>query len=302
MLQPRWELSLTSISMYSSKLTRRRFLRLGGLGATGVLVAAASVGLAQAHQVVVERLAVGLARLPMELDGLRIVHLSDFHYTSERDSAVIRAAVRATNALDPDMVVLTGDYVTVPMYGSNHSSALGAMPCGQILGDLHAPMGIFAVLGNHDQCDPQFIVRALESRGITVLRNYALHVEHAGARLWVAGVDDVLMGKPNLDEALRTIPRGEATILLAHEPDFADTVRSYPVDLQLSGHSHGGQIRLPLSGAPYLPPLARKYPTGLRHLGPLSLYTNRGLGTVELPVRFDCPPEVTLLTLRSGAE
>jgi predicted MPP superfamily phosphohydrolase len=78
-------------------------------------------------------------------------------------------------------------------------------------------------------------------------------------------------------------------------------VRRYPLDLQLSGHSHGGQIRLPLAGAPYLPQLARKYPCGWRHLGPLNLYTNRGLGTVDLPVRFNCPPEVTLLTLRSGA-
>jgi predicted MPP superfamily phosphohydrolase len=162
-------------------------------------------------------------------------------------------------------------------------------------------MGIFAVLGNHDQCNPQFIIRSLENHGITVLRNYALHVESGGARFWIAGVDDVLEGNARLDESLRTIPRGEATILLAHEPDFADAARRYPVDLQLSGHSHGGQIRLPLAGATYLPPLARKYPSGLRRLGPLTLYTNRGLGTVVLPIRFDCPPEVTLLTLRSGA-
>jgi predicted MPP superfamily phosphohydrolase len=90
-------------------------------------------------------------------------------------------------------------------------------------------------------------------------------------------------------------------VLLAHEPDYAGAVRSYSVDLQLSGHSHGGQVRLPLLGAPYLPPLAHKYPCGLRQLGQLTLYTTRGLGTTFLPIRFNCPPEVTLLTLRSGA-
>jgi predicted MPP superfamily phosphohydrolase len=287
--------------MNISKLTRRQFLRLGEMGAAGAIVVAAGYGLTQTEQVVVERLEVRLSRLPKELDGLKIALLSDFHYTSVRDSEVIRAAVRVANELNPDMAVLTGDYVTIPIFGSSLSSPLGATPCAQILGDLHAPMGIFAVLGNHDQCSPDFIAKSLENHGITLLRNYALHVERARARLWIAGVDDVLAGKARLDESLRPIARGEPAVLLAHEPDFADAVREYPVDLQLSGHSHGGQIRLPLAGATYLPPLARKYPSGLRRLGPLTLYTNRGLGTVVLPIRFDCPPEVTLLTLRSGA-
>jgi uncharacterized protein len=287
--------------MADSNLTRRRFLQLSGLGAAGVAVATASLELAQSHRLVVERKEVGLARLPKQLTGLRIAQLSDFHYASERDSTVIRAAVRAVNAFVPDIVVLTGDFVTVPMHQSGLDSARGAMPCAQILSDLHAPMGIYAVLGNHDHCNPLFISKSLESHGITVLMNYALHVERAGARLWIAGVDDVIGGKPNLEVALRAVAQNEPTILLVHEPDFADEVKKYPVDLQLSGHSHGGQIRLPFAGATYLPPLARKYPSGLRRLGPLTLYTNRGLGTVVVPARFNCPPEVTLLTLRSGA-
>jgi predicted MPP superfamily phosphohydrolase len=270
------------------------------MGTVGSIAVALNHSLTHTEQIVIVPLEVGLARLPIELDGLRIAHLSDIHYLSELDSALTRAAVRAVNALRPDIVVLTGDYVTVPINGSNLSSAQSATPCAQILSGLHAPMGVFAVLGNHDQCNHQFISRSLENHGITVLRNYALHVERGGARLWLAGVDDVLEGKPRLEEALRTIARGELTILLAHEPDFADAVKGYPVDLQLSGHSHGGQIRLPFAGATYLPPLARKYPSGLRRLGPLTLYTTRGLGTVVLPVRFNCPPEVTLLTLRSG--
>src|SRR5262249_34591136 len=119
------------------------------------------------------------------------------------------------------------------------------------------------------------------------------------SRLWLAGVDDVIEGKPDMDRTLRGIPGNEAVILLAHEPDFADQVVQYPVDLQLSGHSHGGQVRIPLIGAPYLPELGRKYPWGLRRIGRLTLYTNVGIGTIRVPFRWNCPPEITLITLRA---
>ena len=140
---------------------------------------------------------------------------------------------------------------------------------------------------------------ALEGKGIRVLRNQHLPIERDGNRFWLAGVDDVLGGKARVEECLRGIPASDMTVMHCHEPDFADDVRRYPVDLQLSGHSHGGQIRLPLIGAPYLPPGGKQYPRGLRRLGPLTLYTNCGIGTIRIPVRFDCPPEVTLLTLRT---
>ena len=100
-----------------------------------------------------------------------------------------------------------------------------------------------------------------------------------------------------MPRALHDIRRNETTILLAHEPDFADYVAAHPVSVQLSGHSHGGQIRLPFIGSPYLPELARKYPWGLRRVGGLNLHTNCGLGTIELPIRWNCPPEVTLIRL-----
>jgi predicted MPP superfamily phosphohydrolase len=125
-------------------------------------------------------------------------------------------------------------------------------------------------------------------------------LEQAGARLWLCGVDDVIEGRPNLDVTLKGIPPNEPVVLLLHEPDAADHVAKYPVDLQLSGHSHGGQVRLPFVGAPFLPDLARKYPWGLRRIGRLTLYTNIGLGTIRVPVRFHCPPEITLFTLRAA--
>jgi predicted MPP superfamily phosphohydrolase len=169
-----------------------------------------------------------------------------------------------------------------------------------LLGELRAPLGVFGILGNHDDsADPRVVTRSLEAHGVTVLRNFNLRIETRGERLWIAGVDDVLTGNAQLGQALQGIPADGATVLLAHEPDFADSVASQAVDLQLSGHSHGGQVRFSLLGAVYLPPMARKYPYGLNQIGRLKVYTNRGLGTTFLPARFGCPPEITLLTLRS---
>jgi len=155
------------------------------------------------------------------------------------------------------------------------------------------------ILGNHDAgSDPNRITEALQAKGITVLRNRSIPFEEAGQRLWLAGLDDVLEERSDLDLTLRPVPKSEPVILLAHEPDYANFVSHYPVDLQLSGHSHGGQVRFPLIGAPYLPPLGKKYPRGLHRIRGLTLYTNVGIGTIRLPVRFCCPPEVTLFTLR----
>jgi predicted MPP superfamily phosphohydrolase len=178
-------------------------------------------------------------------------------------------------------------------------AANSAEPCARMLRELKPPMGMFAVLGNHDvNSDHRWITEIIEANGIPVLRNRSVPIEKGIARFWLAGVDDVLEGKPDLDLTLRSVPPEETVILLAHEPDFADQAARHPVDLQLSGHSHGGQIWLPGIGAPWLPPLGREYPRGLRKVGGLTLYTNIGLGTIRLPVRLNCPPEITMLRLR----
>ena len=134
-----------------------------------------------------------------------------------------------------------------------------------------------------------------------VLRNASLPFERERARIWLAGVDDVIGKHNDLDQTLKNIPSRESTIVLVHEPDYADVVSRRCIDLQLSGHSHGGQVRLPFIGAPYLPPLARKYPWGLRKVRNSLVYTNRGLGTIGFPLRLNCPPEITVVTLRTAA-
>ena len=285
-------------------MTRRQFLATSALGAAGLAAIGAGALYHDTTNLQVTRLQVRLRHLPARFDGLRIVQLSDCHYDRYVDVRVIIAAVEAANRLQPDLAVLTGDFVTQGPFRERHDvrSARDAEPCSQILSRLRAPLGTFAVLGNHDYyTDPEIVAEILRSRGFHLLRNQSFPLERDGARLWIAGINDAVAGADDLGQALQNISAPEATILLAHEPDFADWVPPGRVDLQLSGHSHGGQIVLPIIGPPYLPPLARKYPWGLRRLGPLTLYTNRGVGTITLPIRYNCPPEVTLFTLRSSS-
>jgi uncharacterized protein len=283
--------------------TRRQFLYTGALAIAG----AATLGIdgyLESYLLQLKRLEILLRRLPQEFDGFTIAQLSDFHY-EERFSAVpIRHSVDLVNNLHPDLIVLTGDFVTVPLVKfSAHASreaANTAIPCAETLRQLRARMGTFAVLGNHDAySNPSLITAALESHGIPVLKNSCVPIERSSARFWLAGIEDALEARPDLGATIKKIPSGETIVLLAHEPDFAEESALTAVDLQLSGHSHGGQIWIPGIGAPWLPPLARKYPRGLYRVGNMILYTNIGIGTIRAPIRINCVPEVTLITLRS---
>jgi predicted MPP superfamily phosphohydrolase len=262
-------------------------------------------GFREAREVSLKEVVIPARHLPPAFDGFTIAHLSDFHYHPVFTAKPIADAVDLVNKLNPDILVLTGDFVTVPYFGSNRKTietiASQAEPCAELLSQLRPKRGVYAVLGNHDQSSqPALVTQILQNRGMRVLRNEAVPLDKRGNRMWIAGVDDVLEGTADLPQALRDVPRNETTILLAHEPDFADYVAEYNVSLQLSGHSHGGQIRLPFVGPPYLPVLARKYPWGLRRIGGLYLYTNCGLGTIEVPIRWNCPPEVTFIRLAVG--
>jgi uncharacterized protein len=285
------------------KLTRRKFLYAGAAAAAGVAVTGAG-GFSESNHPQVTRVEILLARLPQAFDGFTIAQLSDFHYEDHFSVVPIRKAVEIVNGLRPDLVVLTGDFVTVPWLDGSPSDlkryAQPAEPCAQILQGLRAPMGSFAILGNHDVgSGPARVVRALRDHHLPVLMNRSVPLERGKDRIWLAGIDDVLEGRPDVGLALENIPRGELTILLAHEPDFADEASLTPVDLQLSGHSHGGQVWIPGIGAPWLPVLARRYPRGLYKVGDMTLYTNIGIGTIRAPIRLNCPPEITLITLRS---
>ena len=277
-------------------ITRRRFLLVSAAGAAAL--AADSVLLAPNHPHIVRK-DFFLQRWPERLNGFTIALLSDFHYDPYFSIHPLHAAIPMVNNLHPDLIALTGDFVTVPWLGDDRKGALAAEPCAHLLRQMTAPHGLWAVLGNHDEgTDHKHVTRALQAENIQVLANQSQPIEREGARFWLAGVNDVLSKTADLSKTLRRVPADEAVILLAHEPDFADRAAKFPIDLQLSGHSHGGQVRIPFLPPLFLPALARKYYWGTYQVGPLALYTNAGLGTIGLPMRLNCPPEITLLTLR----
>ncbi len=279
--------------------TRRKFLYSAAAAGAGAL--AVDSILLEPNRPHIVRQDFFLPRWPERMNGFTVALLSDIHYDPYFSAHPLHAAIPRVNSLHPDLIVLTGDFVTLPLVGDDRKAAFAAEPCARLLRQLTAPYGLWAVLGNHDEgTDHKHVTHALQAENIQVLANQSQAIERDGARIWLAGVNDVLSRTADLPKTLRGVPSGESVILLAHEPDFADEVANFPVDLQLSGHSHGGQVRIPFLPPLYLPNLAKKYVWGTYRLGPLTLYTTAGLGTIGVPVRLNCPPEITLLTLHSS--
>jgi predicted MPP superfamily phosphohydrolase len=246
----------------------------------------------------VEQVEIVLPRLPKSFSGLRVMHISDIHIggwmNRERLSDVIRLAKRQK----PDLVLLTGDYVIGHSWNENSDDA--AQGFVEEVSKLTVDCLALGVLGNHDHWTNAEKVRVMLSNcGVVELNNSVYSLRRGNERLHIAGVDDVRENKARLDDVCKLLPDEGGTILLAHEPDFADISSQKGLfDLQLSGHSHGGQVVLPFYGPIILPYLGRKYPSGLYKVGGMWQYTNRGVGMTEPAVRFNCRPEITILTLK----
>jgi len=238
----------------------------------------------------VEHHPIYLRRLPKSFEGFRIVHLSDIHHSPFTSREQIERAVAAANLLQPDLVALTGDYIS-------HERRF-ATPCAEILGRLRAHHGVFAVLGNHDHwTDAALITDLFRAEGINVLVNQGFRFEHKNAAFWLAGVDDTMVGLEDISLALAGSSEDEMKLLLAHNPIILRRAARAGVDLVLSGHTQGGQVALRSErGAKGRP--RRRMLQGLGRQGDTQIYVTRGVGTVILPVRYGCPPEVSLLELR----
>jgi predicted MPP superfamily phosphohydrolase len=249
---------------------------------------------AKQYEPVVEHVCVPIANLPQALHGLTIAQLSDFHIGPHVHAESVRRAAQMTMALHPDLIALTGDFV--------HRSADYAAACADALSILRAPLGVHVVLGNHDYWQKPRVVEAqLRRVGLSPMHNAARRLEYNGAAFYLLGVDDVRHHHADLDQALQGVPHDAPKILLVHEPDFADFAQHANIALQLSGHTHGGQIRLPRIGALLLPSWGHKYPIGLnRTANGLWVYTTRGIGVAMPPLRVNCPAEITLLALEAG--
>jgi uncharacterized protein len=233
-----------------------------------------------------------LPHLSSEFNGYRIVQISDIHRDRWMTPRRLRRIVRLVNQQKPDLVAITGDLVTrhLPQFISTIELPLEQLrPKDQTV----------AILGNHDhENDTKKIIHVLEKSGISHLGNAVYTLQRGNATLYIAGVDDVGMGKDRLDLVMQQLPDEGAAILLAHEPDFANaSAATGRFDLQLSGHSHGGQVRLPFLKPPVLPPWGKEYYLGRYQVKEMLLYTNRGLGMTGLHLRFFARPEITVFTL-----
>jgi len=272
---------------------RRRVLRLLAGGAAAAVADAFWI---EPRLLSVNRRDVLCRNLPSGLEGLRIGVLADFHFRPDEDAALVEKVVARANAEELDLLALAGDYVT------RGGEVLA--PLLECLGKVRARHGVFAVMGNHDGWHPgrDFVRRRFERVGISFLINRNSRLDIKGDRLVVAGSDFVWLGKPDPAATLRGIAPATPVLALVHEPDYFDVMTARrDILLQVSGHTHGGQCRVPLVGyAPAKVDFGRNYIKGLYARGGSQLFVTSGVGTVGPRVRFACPPELAVLTLKAG--
>ncbi len=253
------------------------------------------------HLVEVTEHEVPVVNLSSALDGLRVVHLSDLHAGRNVPTRYLERCVEIANESSPDLVVLTGDYL---QWDEGYIETLA-----RLLDQLRAPLGVYAVLGNHDYginspSGPRLfdgatagLVRAMESAGVRVLRNESTRVAVSGEPLFVVGVEDLWSGECDPEAAFRDVPPGTPVLFLCHNPDGFGYGERYRFDVMCSGHTHGGQVRLPISRQPGLPIRDRRLMAGVYGRRGSWVYVSRGLGYIW-KVRLNSAPEIACLTLR----
>lgn len=287
----------------TTTLSRRDFLRVLKAvgGAVLSFLAASYYGMElEPKWLEVTQVEIPLKRIPKVFDGYRILQISDIHIGGWMNRERLADVLASAREQKPDLIVLTGDYVL----GHSWTTSVDAI-AEDIVAELSAltlEYKVIGIMGNHDHwTDVEKVGKVLERSGVIGLRNDIHMVVKNGWSLCFAGLDDVSQGEDRLKEFYNRLPVDMDSILLVHEPDYADTaVQVDRFGLQLSGHSHGGQVVLPFIGPPVLPLWARKYPAGLYDLDKMWLYTNRGVGMTSPFIRFNCRPEITVFTLRSA--
>ena len=288
------------------KLTRRDFLKLLWRGfVSSALLATGGVGysaLVEAGLFSVEAVQLKLKRLPTSFSGLRIAQISDIHMGGWMDLERFQQVADLVLAEKPDVLLITGDFLLGHHFeGDLLKQALDNLT--SVLSSLAESIPSFAVLGNHDYwVDAGIVRRMLASSGVTDLTNTVFTLTRGSDKLHLCGVDDVWEGIVRLNDVVAQLEDDNVAILLAHEPDYADiSATTGKFDLQVSGHTHGGQVAVPWLGPIILPYLGQKYHTGLYKIGNMFQYTNRGVGMSRLALRFNCLPEITLFTLDGNA-
>ncbi len=274
-------------------MTRRKFL-LGGaqlLALSGV----SGYSLAEARDLRVTEEKVLLPGLPPAFQGLRVVLIADIHHGAFFPRSYVRQIVVLANSLHPDLILLLGDYA--------YRERRYIPAVMEELGGLRSNLGIYAVQGNHDvRLGRDLTSLSLEKNGLKELTNTGVTIKRGDQMIFLAGIDDLQNGRPNLRRALEGCPEMAFVILMSHNPDVIEGIRDPRVQLVVSGHTHGGQICLPLIGSPIVPSdYGQKYRAGLVQ-GPLVKgYITCGTGAIFPPIRIGCPPEISCLTFLNPA-
>ena len=257
--------------------------------------------LIEPRRLVVQQQTIQIDNWPQPLDGLRIAVLSDIHVDNwSITEQKLRTIVERTNALHPDLIVILGDYMSSNGWVTHR---VAPEVFGPILKDLHAPLGVYSVLGNHDSWYGGVKVRrGLEQNGIKVLENEVTHVDVRGTSLWLAGLADLWTRPQRISETIAKVPEGQPLIALTHNPDIFPNVPQR-VPLLLAGHTHGGQVRFPIVGSVVeSSDYGERWERGHVFEDNHHLFVTSGIGTSIVPVRFGLPPEIVLLTLKSGSQ
>jgi hypothetical protein len=276
-------------------MNRRKFLKISALTAGLTILPLCTKVFAERYLVQVNRYRIPVPNLPPQFNGFTIVHLTDLHYGLVSQSFV-RNVVNQANSLKRDVIVCTGDFVH---HRNSDREINGVWP---VLSKLQAPLGVYSVLGNHDHwASADRSVYWLHRTGQN-LRHKARSFLREGKRLWIAGGGDLWEDHRSFDHILRNVPREDCRIVLAHNPDSADTSFSERIDLTICGHTHGGQVCIPFFGPPpYMPVQNMNYTFGLKTSKKgLPVFISKGVGWGDFPVRFNCPPEIAVLELVSS--
>jgi predicted MPP superfamily phosphohydrolase len=278
-------------------VNRRAFFRTSLAFAAAGPAATVGYGLWEAQALRVTRQSIAVPRLPAAFSGITVALLADPHHGPFNGLSFIQSAVDRVNALKPDLIALAGDYVQQSASGVRYIE-----PCLEALGRLRAPLGVFAVPGNHDHWGGAVATRrAMRKYGLEDVTNSGVWIERDYVRLRIGGVDDLWNGKQNLSAALGDCGPDETALLLSHNPDYAETIADPRVGLVLSGHMHGGQMRVPGLDVCRIPSrYGLKYLRGLVRAPHTQVFVSTGLGCVTLPLRIGARPEVNLLTLVPG--
>jgi len=242
-----------------------------------------------------------LPRLPKSFSGFRLAQISDLHFGGWMDADRLEEVLSTVSSLSPDLLAITGDFTFGHTWRSPEEDRERYADMVRVISSYTGEFLTIGANGNHDHwVDPTVMQWIFQAGGVLNLNNNTHLLKSGGESLYLAGVDNVWYREDRLDLVQAQIPREECAILLAHEPDFADTsALDGRFDLQISGHSHGGQIVLPFLGPPVLPRWGKKYARGLYRVGEMFQYTNRGVGMIPPYIRFNCRPEITVFTLES---